>query len=216
LAPITNPMEMDETLEHVVKKLNASAVYRRQFDKAFGDSVITGQHLLLAITQFVIQLNSSNSKYDQHIRKEAGGKFTSEEEHGLKLFRKNCAACHTEPLFTNGLFENNGLPLDDSIKDLGRMKISQRPDDSLKFKVPTLRNIQYSAPYMHDGRFSRLSQVVNHYTGGIVRSRTLSEKLNQPVELTEPEKKDLIAFLMTLTDREFLLNLRFSYPKESK
>ncbi len=216
LAPITNPIEMDETLEHVVKKLNASAVYRKMFTRVFDDSTITGQHLLLAITQFVIQLNSSNSKYDKFIRKEAGGKFTPEEEHGLQLFRKNCAVCHTEPLFTNGLFENNGLPIDNSIKDIGRMKISQNPSDSLKFKVPTLRNIQYSAPYMHDGRFTRLSQVVNHYTGGIVRSNTLSENLLNPVQLSEPEKKDLLTFLMTLTDRDFLLDQRFSFPREEK
>ncbi len=216
LAPITNPIEMDETLEHVVKKLNSSRIYRHMFDDVFGDSVVTGQHLLLAITQFVVQLNSYNSKYDKHIRKEAGGKFTNEEEHGLQLFRQHCTSCHTEPLFTNNQFENNGLPIDNTIHDIGRMKVTQNPADSLKFKVPTLRNIQYSAPYMHDGRFTRLAQVVNHYTGGIVRSGNLSEKLAKPLVLTEDEKKDLIAFLMTLTDREFLLNLRYSFPKETK
>jgi len=216
LAPITNPNEMNETIEHVVKKLNASSAYRQQFEKVFGDSVVTGQHLLLAITQFVIQLNSFNAKYDKYIRKDVDGKFTNEEEHGLQLFRQHCVACHTEPLFSNNQFENNGLPVDNTLQDIGRMKVTQNPADSLKFSVPTLRNIEYSAPYMHDGRFTELAQVVNHYASGIVRSGNLSKKLSFPILLKDDEKKDLITFLMTLSDRDYLLNARYSFPKETK
>ena len=217
LAPITSKMEMDENLENVVKKLNASSFYKSLFKKAFKDTIITGQKTLLALSQFVIQLNSSNSKYDKYIRKEIGGEFTEQEQRGLTIFRNNCANCHKEPLFTSETFENNGLPIDTTLNDLGRMKITQNPNDSLKFKVPSLRNIQFTFPYMHDGRFKKLSEVVNHYVRSIKNSKTLSDKLKgKPIILSHEQKIDLIVFLMTLTDTEFLFNKRFVYPLENK
>ena len=213
LAPITNLQEMGESMTHVVQKLNSSKFYRQKFQELYNDSVITGQHLLLAITQFIIQLNTFNSKYDKVMRHEIGIEFTQQELNGLKLFRANCASCHTEPLFTNGNFENNGLPIDTNLKDIGRIKITQLKQDSLKFKVPTLRNIQFTQPYMHDGRFKKLSEVINHYTIEKEISSTLSNKLARPIKLNPNEKIDLIAFLYTLTDKEFLFNPRYGYPK---
>ena len=147
------------------------------------------------------------------MRHEIGIEFTQQELNGLKLFRANCASCHTEPLFTNGNFENNGLPIDTNLKDIGRIKITQLKQDSLKFKVPTLRNIQFTQPYMHDGRFKKLSEVINHYTIEKEISSTLSNKLARPIKLNPNEKIDLIAFLYTLTDKEFLFNPRYGYPK---
>jgi len=214
LSPISSPDEMDETMVNVVQKLNASAKYRKMFQSAFGDNVVTGQHTLQALSQFVLMLNSYNSKYDKYIRKEPGGEFTEQEENGLALFRKNCASCHSEPLFTNHEFANNGLPVDTVLLDFGRMKITQNPVDSLKFKVPTLRNIQFTFPYMHDGRFKKLYEVVNHYTDGIQASKTLDTKLKKPIVLSPNEKTDLVAFLLTLTDREFLFDPRFSFPRD--
>ena len=117
-------------------------------------------------------------------------------------------------LFTNQLFENNGLTVDSTLKDYGKMKITQNPDDSLKFKVPTLRNIEFSYPYMHDGRFKNLSAVLKHYTSGIQKSQTLSQKLKTPIVLSSNEKVDLLAFLITLTDKNFLFDPKYSYPKE--
>jgi cytochrome c peroxidase len=212
LAPISNVGEMDESITHVISKLQNSKLYPALFFKAFGDSIITGEHTLKAIAQFMLILVSDNSKYDGVIRKEAI--FTSQEQNGYILFKKNCASCHKEPLFTNDEFMNNGLSVDTSLNDFGRMRVTKTKNDSLKFKVPTLRNIEFSYPYLHDGRFKKLSQVLNHYTNGIVKSPTLSEKLQNPIVLSSNEKVDIIAFLLTLTDKSFIFNPKYSYPKE--
>ncbi len=214
LSPITSPDEMAETMENVVQKLNASAKYRRLFGAAFGDSLATGQKTLLALSQFVMLLNSYNSRYDKYIRHEPGGELTEQELNGLAIFRKHCAMCHTEPLFTDGSFANNGIPVDSTLMDTGRMRITQNPADSGKFKVPTLRNIQFTYPYMHDGRYKKLSAVINHYTGGLHQGGTQDMRLQTPIALSPEEKIDLVAFLLTLTDKEFLFDGRFGFPRE--
>jgi len=213
LAPLTSEVEMAETLDNVVRKLDTISFYKNLFYKAFQDSTITGQRVLLGLTQFTLMLNTYNSKYDKYIRKEVGGEFTAQEKNGLKLFRNNCASCHTEPLFATNEFKNNGLAVDTTLNDYGRMKITQNSKDSLKFKVPTLRNIQFTKPYMHDGRFETLQEVITHYTNGVQQSETLSEELKKPIILSHREKVDLLVFLRTLTDKEFLFNKRFSFPK---
>lgn len=212
LAPISNPDEMDEDIAHVLKKLQATRTYPALFYEAYGDSVITGEHMLKCISQFMLTMVSTNSKYDRVKRGE--DTFTVREAKGYAVFQKNCAACHTEPLFTNMQFENNGLPVDDSLKDIGRMKITRKPQDSLKFKVPTLRNIEFSQPYMHDGRFKNLNQVLNYYAMGISHSPTLNPRLQKGIYLSAAEKSELIAFLFTLTDKEFLYNTKFSYVQK--
>jgi len=212
LAPLTSEVEMAETLKNVVRKLDTIPFYKDLFYKAFQDSTITGQRVLLGLTQFTVMLNTYNSKYDKYIRKEDA--FTGQEKNGLKLFKENCASCHTEPLFANNEFKNNGLPVDTTLNDYGRMKITQDPKDSLKFKVPTLRNIQFTKPYMHDGRFETLQEVITHYTSGIQHSETLADELKEAIVLTPNEKVDLLVFLHTLTDKEFLFDKRFSFPKE--
>jgi cytochrome c peroxidase len=211
LAPISNPDEMDEDLQHVVDKLQRTKLYPSLFFQAFGDSLITGERQLKAISQFMVTIISNNAKYDSVMRGQSA--FTEQEKNGYALFQKNCSSCHTEPLFTNGEFENNGLQTDTTLNDFGRMKITQNPDDSMKFKVPTLRNAEFSYPYMHDGRFKRLSDVINHYTSGIRPGKTLSPLLKESIRLTPNEKVDLIAFLLTLTDNNFLFNTDYSYPK---
>lgn len=214
LAPISHPAEMNNDIKNVVIKLQHSAYYPKLFKAAFGDTIINGARLLKAIAQFELTLISANSKYDQAMRHEPGVRFSAQEKNGLLIFRKNCASCHTEPLFTNNAFANNGLAIDTLLKDIGRMKITQNPKDSLCFKVPTLRNIEFSFPYMHDGRFKKLSEVLNHYTSGIHKSNTLSKQLQNPIILSPDEKVDLIAFLLTLTDKSFLYNPQFAYPKK--
>ncbi len=214
LGPITNPVEMDNTLANIVKRLDSSAAYRAGFYKVFGDSTVTGQHVLKALAQFLGMLVSSNSKYDKYVRHEPGGELTPEEFSGLKLFRKNCASCHTEPLFTDYSFKNIGLPIDTGIMDIGRMKITGDRNDSLKFKVPTLRNVAVSYPYMHDGRFRSLMQVLNHYTGGAVMSPNIAREMKDGFQFTNKDKLDIIAFLETLTDQDFLLDVRFREERE--
>lgn len=213
LAPISNPLEMDESIANVVYKLQRSKEYPSLFYEAYGDSIITGEHVLKSISQFMLTLVSANAKYDRV--KSGEDTFTAREATGYKLFQKHCSSCHTEPLFTNQQFENNGLAVDETLKDNGRMAITKKAADSLKFKVPTLRNIEFSQPYMHDGRFKTLSQVLNNYIRGVQKSATLNPKLEKGIYLTNTEKADLIAFLLTLTDKEFLYNPKFSFPKNN-
>ena len=210
LAPITSETEMNETLQNVVGKLQKNEKYQKMFQKAFGTTKITGQQTLKALSQFVLSLTSANSKYDKIAKNEEV--FTIMEQKGYDLFKQNCASCHQEPLFTSDKFENNGLAIDATLNDYGRMKITQNPQDSLKFKVPTLRNIQYTFPYMHDGRFGTLSEVLKHYNS--LNSNTISKKLSKPMHLSDNNKTEIIAFLKTLSDTEFLFNPRYSYPKE--
>ena len=210
LAPISNPDEMDENITHVVFKLQASKLYPKLFYKAFGDSVITGEHTLKAISQFLLSLVSSNSKYDSVMRKQSV--FTSQENNGYILFKKNCSSCHTEPLFTNDDFRNNGMPVDTTLNDFGRYRVTRNPSDSLKFKVPTLRNIEFSYPYMHDGRFSNLEDVLEFKVNGIQDSPTLDPYLKKVIKLSSKEQKAIISFLNTLTDFNFIGNPLFSEP----
>ncbi|WP_298396418.1 cytochrome c peroxidase [Flavobacterium sp.] len=213
LNPITSAMEMNETVENVVKKLQFSQQYPKLFKQAFGSKKITGQLTLKALAQFVVSLTTSNSKYDKVLRKE--DKFTEMEQKGYELFKQNCASCHKEPLFTSDQFENNGLPIDTTLNDFGRMKITQNPTDSLRFKVPTLRNIEFTFPYMHDGRFKKLNEVLKHYNTGIQQSKTLSKQLKKPLNLTDHQRTELLAFLKTLTDKEFLFHPKYGFPKNN-
>lgn len=211
LAPISNPKEMDLQMSEVVAKLQSTKKYPQLFKAAFGDSLISGENCLKSLSQFMLTLISSNSRYDSVMRHQAV--FTEQEKNGYTLFQKNCGVCHTEPLFTNLQFENNGLAVDTTLNDYGRITLTKQKDDLLKFKVPTLRNIEFSYPYMHDGRFKHLSDVLNHYTQEIVRTKTLSSQLKTPIKLSSNEKVDVIAFLLTLSDRHFLFHPDYSYPK---
>ena len=210
LNPITSPVEMDESLEHIVDKLQKSEKYQLLFESAFGDSRITGQRVLFALSQFELLLVSSNSKYDKVMRKEA--QFSEQEKVGYHLFKTNCASCHNEPLFSSEKLETNGLPLDPTLQDVGRMKITSLVSDSLLFKVPTLRNSQFTFPYMHDGRFKTLTEVINHYNT-LSNSKLLPKQLSRPMNLSDNDRVNLLVFLKTLTDTAFLFDPRFSFPK---
>ncbi|MEN9613267.1 MAG: hypothetical protein RLZZ628_4081 [Bacteroidota bacterium] len=211
LAPITHPKEMDETLENVVAKLQKTKNYPPLFQQAFGDSLLTGEHTLKAIAQFMLTLVSADSKYDKVQRGEAGIAFNPYEARGYELFKTHCSSCHTEPLFTNHTFENNGLTMDSTLMDMGRMLVTKRPKDAQKFKVPTLRNVEVSYPYMHDGRFPNLQMVLFHYTETVQQSPTLSDALKKKLLLSADDKRDLIAFMKTLTDEAFLQNPKFQF-----
>ena len=211
--PITNSLEMDNTLANALQSLKNSKKYKAMFFNAFGDSIATTKLLLKALAQYTVSLESYNSKYDKVQRHEKGFSFTKQEENGYNLFKINCATCHNEPLLTNTSFADNGLPFDKDYRDYGKVTITQNPKDSFNFRVPTLRNIEFTYPYMHDGRFNKLKEVINFYTDGKVKRKTLAKELQKPIQFTENEKKDLIAFLLTLTDKEFLFNTNFSFPK---
>jgi len=207
--PIQNPVEMDESLANVIQKLRASPVYPALFREAYGTDSIHSQLMLRALAQFMALLISDDSKYDKHMRGEEDGKFTSREINGLRLFRLHCESCHNEPLFTDLSFRNNGLDTDFS-SDPGREIITLDPADAGKFKVPSLRNVAVSYPYMHDGRISTLEKVLEHYNSGIKISPTLDPLLVNGIPLSDQDKSDIISFLHTLTDYTFLKNPRFS------
>ena len=213
LAPISDPNEMGSSIVEVVEKLQANENYPPLFYAAFGDTLITGAKVLKALSQFQLTLISSNSKYDKVMSKEGTETFTTQEQNGYDLYIKHCASCHVEPLFTTGEFTNNGLVPDSDLNDLGRMQITQNASDSLSFKTPSLRNLKYSFPYMHDGRFDNLREVIDHYTEQIDPAGFIDPRLNQKIELTSNQKVDLIAFLRTLNDKDFVFNKDFAFPR---
>ena len=214
--PIRNPIEMHATWKNVAKKLQNHPEYPTLFKLAFGTSTIDSVLITKAIAQFERTLISGNSKFDRFLRGETS--LTPEEENGFNVFideaKGDCFHCHgsnNNPLWTDNQFHNNGL--DTTISDLGLGAKTGDPADNGKFKSPSIRNLAFTAPYMHDGRFATLEEVINHYSEGLKPSITidpLMKKVQQGgVQLTSKEKADLKAFLLTLSDFEFINNPDF-------
>lgn len=210
LAPMTASNEMGETIESIIRKLNGDTSYKRMFAAAFGDATINTQRMNRAISQFVLMLVSSNSKYDKVMRKE--DTFNLPQRLGYDIFKQKCASCHKEPMFTDYSFRNNGIPMEKTLADYGRMKISQDKNDSLKFRVPSLRNVAVTAPYGHDGRFFSLFNVFEHYRKNMKVGPTTDSLLKNKLPLSNFEIGQLTAFLHTLTDTSFLKNPLFAPP----
>lgn len=204
LEPVQSPTEMGEDWGRVVAKLERHPEYPVLFARAFGDAPIDQQLVVQAIAQFERTLISADSKYDRWLVGQA--EFTPEEERGFILFHTeegDCFHCHVSPLFTDNEFHNNGLDLDPP--DDGLAALTGKRFDRGKFKTPTLRNIEYTAPYMHDGRFQTLEEVVEHYDSGfhriVLTDPLLLVRLN--LDLTPADKRALVAFLKTLSDPQF-------------
>lgn len=209
LAPITAINEMAETMENVIAKLKADADYPVLFKAAFGSTDINSQRLLKALAQFTGSILSYNSKYDKVRNGEEV--FTASELSGYNIFKAKCNVCHQEPLFTDHSLRNNGLSVNSFLNDYGRMNITGNSNDSLKFKVPSLRNVALTFPYMHDGRFYSLSSVIDHYRTGIITTQpTLDPLLINRIPLSATEKNNLLIFLNTLTDNSLAEDPRFS------
>jgi cytochrome c peroxidase len=211
LAPLTATNEMAETIDDVLTKLKNDAAYPELFRKAYGSTEINSQKMLKAIAQFMGSMVSSNSKYDKVQRGETT--FTTSEQSGYTFFKAKCDACHKEPLFTDNSFRNNGLSVNTFLNDFGRMKITNIRSDSLKFKVPTLRNVELTFPYMHDGRLYSLRDVLDHYSSNLITTQpTLDPLLANRITMTATDKNNLVTFLRTLTDTAFTKSVRFSQP----
>ena len=211
LAPINHPAEMGETTLNVLAKLKSSSLYSGLFKKAWKDTAITSQRMLKSLSSFLVSITSTQSKYD--LVKQGKASFTAQEAKGYALYKPLCGTCHSEPLFTNNEYLNNGLPKSEKYNDLGRYRITKNPRDSFCFSVPSLRNLSYSYPYMHDGRFKTLYQVLNHYTSGIQLSSTLHTALEKSIHLSPNEKTDLVAFILCLNDEKFAFDMKNRYPK---
>lgn len=207
-SPIEAHNEMDEKLPNVLQKLRNSPKYPKLFEAAFGTSEVTTDRFLKALSQFQLMCISANSRYDRYVRSE-GGTLNSEEAAGLALFQQKCASCHVGELFTDLSYRNNGITRK-NLTDLGRERITLDSADRYKFKVPSLRNVAKTPPYMHSGRYQSLESVLDHYASGVQDSPTLDSLLKQNgtlgIPLTETEKRQIIAFLYTLTDGDFLNN----------
>jgi len=209
LAPLTAHNEMAENIDSVLKKLRTDTAYPKLFKAAFGTTIINSQRMLKALAQFTGSIVSYNSKYDKVIRGEAT--FTPAEQNGYIFFKAKCAVCHTEPLFTDNSFRNNGLTVNKDLNDFGRMKITSNKKDSLKFKVPSLRNIALTFPYMHDGRYYSIGEAIDHYRTRIDTTQTtLDPALKNRIAISNAEKNNLIYFLFTLTDTTLTKNPRYS------
>jgi cytochrome c peroxidase len=214
LAPLTSPAEMNTSLANALAKLNADANYRRRFAAIYGPGKIDTPQFLRALAQFTAALTSANSRYDHYVRHEASGTLTTAELSGRALFQQKCSSCHATDLFTDESYHNNGLDRTFG-RDQGRAHITNRSADAGRFKVPSLRNVARTAPYMHDGRFATLLQVLAHYDHGVQPSPTLDTQLRQPngrlgIPLSAQEQADLLAFLNTLTDNAFLTDRRLA------
>ncbi|MGY6560911.1 MAG: cytochrome-c peroxidase [Luteibaculaceae bacterium] len=212
IAPFEIEEEMGMDLFELVQRIASFPEYRAQFNKAFGSDTVFMQRILFAIAQFQSILISADSKYDHFIL--GRGTLTPDELKGLEVFRIHCGSCHTEPLFTNFQFENNGSPKHvNGLTDYGRYEVSTNPQDKGKFRVPSLRNVMLTAPYMHNGSLATLVQVLENYDNLDNNSEeTLNLNLKSGVKLTQTEKNQLIAFLHTLTDNNLTTNPAFSNP----
>lgn len=237
LAPVVNHLEMDQRLSITVRKLENTDLYPRLFQEAFGSTQITPKKIAYSLAQFERTLISFNSKYDQYLNDKA--EFSELEKQGMDLFfttpkpaagirGAGCVNCHVSGTFAGSSknfdgFKNNGLNrVHYSQQQQGLQRLSHNSNDYGKFKVPTLRNVGVTSPYMHDGRFNSLDEVLGHYSDGINFSKSLdtllmnmtndTTSMDNGLILTSYEKKSIIAFLNTLTDEEFLNNSRFSSP----
>lgn len=211
LAPINHPKEMGEDINVAVRRINKSKEYKKLFYQSFGDSLATPERLMKALSQFQLTIVSAHSKYDKV--KLGKAKFTQSEKNGYQLFKQNCSSCHKEPLFSTYEFANNGLSYNSELKDYGKWNKTFEPTDKMMFKIPSLRNLAYSYPYMHDGRFKTLYEVLEHYEKGIEKSPTLAKELQKPIIFDANEKEDLLAFLAALNDSVLVSNEKY---RESK
>ncbi|MFM7472468.1 MAG: cytochrome-c peroxidase [Crocinitomicaceae bacterium] len=230
LEPVPNPIEMHQSWKRTIEKLNADVNYRNRFFKAFGEEGIDSTKATKAIAQFIRTLISGESKYDVMYKYENNLSLNSSEQAvlqtvdveewaGYDLFKSlngaDCFHCHNGPLMRVKKFSNNGL-MPNSVDDRGRADVTNNPEDNYKFKVPTLRNIALTAPYMHDGRFATLDEVIEHYSSGIHMSPTIDPLIEfgsqGGVQLDAQEKYLLKKFLLTLTDQKFVLNPNFQDP----
>lgn len=211
IVPITNHVEMDDSVENVLARLRKSNVYPALFKRAFGTDEINSSALLKALSQFMVMCISSNAKYDSVMRNQSS--FTNEEQQGYYIFKEKCSGCHKEPLFTDHSFRNNGLSIS-MVNDEGRYSVTLKETDKYRFKVPSLRNLDFTPPYMHDGRLLTIDAALEHYTNNVQNTPNLDALLQKDgrlgIELNADEKQKVKSFLKTLNDRSFVTDARFS------
>ena len=221
LEPVVDPIEMHNTWSEAANSLQSDSEYPELFQQAFGTSTIDSVLVTKAIAQFLRTLISANSKFDRYLMGTA--ELSPEEQNGLNIYmdenRGDCFHCHgnpNNPLWTDNIFHNNGL--DESFTDRGRGAVTGDPREFGQFKSPSLRNLEFTAPYMHDGRFQTIEEVIDHYSEGLVYSETIDPLMKKVAEggvgLSAEDKADLKAFLLTLSDPSFINNPDFQDPNQ--
>lgn len=205
LVPIITHEEMDSSILEVIGKIKDDSVYKDLFQKAFGDQSITPDRIYKSIAQYEYTLISANSKYDKVKRKE-GATFTESEALGYQTFQQKCASCHSGELFTDQSFRNIGFPLNTDTNEAGRARVTGIPADYMSFRVASLRNVEYTAPYGSFGQFPTLKSVLDYFDNGVLEADNLDpifKNNGKKIPLTEEEKNNLIAFMKTLSDKQF-------------
>jgi cytochrome c peroxidase len=213
--PIIHPDEMGERIERMIEQLAADSELRAAFDAAFPGQGVTPTGVMRALAQYLRSLISADSRYDRFARGEPGSALTEAEQRGLAVHRVRCARCHATELFTDHRFHNIGLdppeaaPLPAEDPRRGRARVTFAAADERAFRTPTLRNLRYTAPYMHDGRFATIAEVLAHYRRDVHASPSLDPALIAPdgargIPLTDDEVRDLVAFLSTRDDEAFV------------
>ena len=206
LVPIITHEEMDSSILEVIGKLESDPSYIELFNKAFQGEGITADGIYNSIAQYEYTLISSNSKYDR-VKRNEGETFTTSEAQGYAVFQNKCISCHSTELFTDQSFRNIGFPINPDSEEGGRARITGLVEDYMRFRVPSLRNIEYTAPYGSFGQFATLEDLLDYLDNGVLEADNLDPILkdnNNRIPLTAQEKTDLIAFMKTLSDAEFL------------
>ncbi|NGM63058.1 c-type cytochrome [Sphingobacterium sp. SGG-5] len=206
LVPIITHEEMNSSIVEVINKLAVDHVYRHLFMKAYGDDAITADRIYRSLAQYQYTLISANSKYD-NVRRNEGETFTESEARGYQAFQTKCESCHSTELFTDQSFRNVGFPVNPSTEEAGRARVTGIPADLMSFRVPSLRNAEYTAPYGSFGQFSTLKAVLDYFDNGVLEADNLDPILKEQdnrIPMTEQEKQDIIAFIKTLSDEAFV------------
>ncbi|TCZ66408.1 cytochrome-c peroxidase [Flaviaesturariibacter aridisoli] len=204
---LTHPAEMGENFPELIARLSADTSYVRRFADAFGEGPVSEARIVGALKQFLLSMVSADSKWDRVQRGTAS--FAPEEAAGAQVFAAKCATCHSGALFSDFSFHNTGLAADPLLNDRGRMGVTGSAADSLKFRVPSLRNLSLTSFYAHDGRYSAFRLYVRHYRDNLQPSPTLDPLLAGGIALSASEEDNLMRFLFTLTDSGYIHNPRY-------
>lgn len=205
IVPIITHEEMDSSILEVIGKIQNDVLYRELFQKTFGDENITPERIYRSIAQYEYTLISANSKYDKVMRNE-GIIFTESEKMGYQIFNQKCVSCHSTELFTDQSFRNIGFPINKDSNEAGRTRVTGNMDEYMSFRVPSLRNVELTAPYGSFGQFATLKDVLDFFDNGVLDADNLDpvfKNNNNRIPLTEQEKEHLISFMKTLSDLEF-------------
>lgn len=206
IVPIITHEEMASSIVQVMNKLAEDSSYLDLFEKAFGDKEISAERIYKSIAQYEYTLISANSKYDK-VKRNEGIAFDEIENEGYEIFQRKCISCHNGALFTDASFRNIGFPVNNNSNEAGRARVTGEMSEYMSFRVPSLRNVEYTAPYGSFGQFATLKEVLDYFDNGVLPAHNLDvifKDNDNKIALSEAEKEALIAFMKTLSDKEFV------------